>query len=124
MNSNISIFQLMLHAHPLVQVVLALLLIASVLSWTVIISKRALLSRTEKAAASLVKMESYAARIHGGLSPHNKKLKETEILIRHTAQRVDGMFHQASLEQQDVLHRTLIKLNALQAELMLSVFQH
>jgi hypothetical protein len=79
---------------------------------------------SEKAAASLVKMESYAARIHGGLSPHNKKLKETEILIRHTAQRVDGMFHQASLEQQDVLHRTLIKLNALQAELMLSVFQH
>ena len=52
MNSNISIFQLMIHAHPLVQVVLALLLIASVLSWTVIISKRALLSRTEKAAAS------------------------------------------------------------------------
>ena len=52
MTSNISILQLMLHAHPLVQVVLALLLLASLLSWTVILSKRALISRTEKAAAS------------------------------------------------------------------------
>ena len=52
MTSNISILQLMLHAHPLVQVVLALLLLASLLSWTVILSKRALLSRIEKAAAS------------------------------------------------------------------------
>jgi hypothetical protein len=78
----------------------------------------------EKAAVTLAKMESYAARIHGGLSPHNKKLKETEILIRHTAQKVDGMFHQASIEEQDVLHKTLVKLNALQAELMLNVFQH
>jgi hypothetical protein len=78
----------------------------------------------EKAAATLAKMEAYAARIHGGLSPHNKKLKETEILIRHTAQKIDGMFHQASIEEQDVLHKTLVKLNALQAELMLNVFQH
>jgi hypothetical protein len=79
---------------------------------------------SEKAAASLAKMEAYAARIHGGLNPRNKKLKETEILIRHTAQRVDGMFHQAALEQQEVLHRTLLKLNSLQSELMLTVFQH
>jgi hypothetical protein len=77
----------------------------------------------EKAAASLSKMENYATRIHAGLSPHDKKLKETEILIRRTARRVDGMFHQASLEQQEVLHRTLTKLNALQSELMMTVFQ-
>jgi biopolymer transport protein TolQ len=51
MDNNISILQLMLHAHPLVQVVLATLLGASLLSWTVILSKRALLSRTQKAAA-------------------------------------------------------------------------
>jgi hypothetical protein len=79
---------------------------------------------TEKAAATLAKMETYAARIHTGLGPHDKKLKETEILIRHTAQRVDSMFHQASLEEQDALHKTLMKLNALQAEVMLTVFQH
>jgi hypothetical protein len=78
----------------------------------------------EKAAATLAKMEGYAARIHQGLGPHNKKMKETEILIRHSAQRMDSMFHQAALEQQDVLHKTLLKLNSLQSELMLSVFQH
>jgi biopolymer transport protein TolQ len=50
MNSNISFFQLILQAHPLVQVILAMLIFASVLSWTVILAKRALLSRTEKAA--------------------------------------------------------------------------
>lgn len=89
-----------------------------------VVDQEIAVGESDKAAASLAKMEAYAARIHGGLGPHNKKLKETEILIRHTAQRVDGMFHQAAIEQQDVLHRTLVKLNALQAELMLSVFQH
>jgi len=52
MNGNISILQLLLQAHPLVKVVLFLLIAASVLSWTVILAKRALLSRTHQAAIS------------------------------------------------------------------------
>ena len=52
MNGNISILQLLLQAHPLVKVVLFLLIAASVLSWTVILAKRALLSRTHSAAVA------------------------------------------------------------------------
>nr|WP_245611876.1 protein TolQ [Nevskia soli] len=47
-----SIIQLLLQASLLVKVILALLAAASVLSWTVILAKRSLLSRTEKAAAA------------------------------------------------------------------------
>ncbi|MDR3417710.1 MAG: protein TolQ [Nevskia sp.] len=50
MNNNISFLQLILHAHPLVQGVLTLLLAASLLSWTVILAKRSLLSRIQRIA--------------------------------------------------------------------------
>ena len=52
MNSNISFVQLVLQAHPLVQVILLLLLLASVVSWTVILAKRGLLSRIQKDAVN------------------------------------------------------------------------
>jgi len=51
MNGNMSILQLLLQASLLVKVILILLAAASVLSWAVILAKRSLLSRTEKAAA-------------------------------------------------------------------------
>lgn len=76
------------------------------------------------AQQTLAKMELYSSRVHQTLGPRDKKLKESEILVRQTARRVDGMFHQAALEQQDMLQGALHKLNALQAELMMTVFQH
>jgi hypothetical protein len=76
------------------------------------------------AQKTLAGLEQYTARIHQTLGPKNKKLKQSEILVRQTARRVDGMFHQAALEQQDMLQNALHKLNALQAELMQTVFQH
>jgi hypothetical protein len=78
----------------------------------------------EEAARSLARMEDYTARIHQSLGPKNKKLKESEILVRHAARRVEGIFHQAAAEQQDMLRGPLHKLNEVQAELMLTVFQH
>ena len=78
----------------------------------------------ERAAQSLAKMEDFTARIHSSMGPKDKKLKESEILVRQTARHVESMFHQAEIEQQDMLRGTLHKLNALQAELMLTVFQH
>jgi len=50
MNGNVSFLQLVLQAGPLVQVILALLLVASVLSWSVILGKRSLLVRIQKEA--------------------------------------------------------------------------
>jgi biopolymer transport protein TolQ len=51
-NGNISFFHLMMDAHPLVKVVLLLLLLASVLSWSVILAKLGLLSRVQKASVN------------------------------------------------------------------------
>lgn len=76
------------------------------------------------AEKTLTKMQQYTGRIHQTLGPRDKKLKESEILVRQTARRMDGMFHQAALEQQDMLRGALQRLNALQAEMMLAVFQH
>jgi hypothetical protein len=78
----------------------------------------------ERAAQTLARMEAYTSRIHQSLGPKNKRLKESEILVRETTRRVESMFHQAAIEQQDMLRGTLHKLNALQSELMMTVFQH
>jgi biopolymer transport protein TolQ len=51
-NGNMSMVQLLLQASLLVQVILALLAAASVLSWAVILAKRSLLSKTQSAAAN------------------------------------------------------------------------
>ncbi|MBL6750717.1 MAG: protein TolQ [Nevskia sp.] len=51
-NGNISFFQLVLQAHALVQCILFLLIVASVLSWAVILAKRGLLARVQKASVN------------------------------------------------------------------------
>jgi biopolymer transport protein TolQ len=50
MNNDLSIFQLVLDASPVVKAVLALLLLASIASWAVIIEKRRLVKRAAKDA--------------------------------------------------------------------------
>jgi biopolymer transport protein TolQ len=50
MNGSLSLTQLVLQASVLVQIIMALLVMASIMSWAVILSKRALLSRTKKGA--------------------------------------------------------------------------
>ena len=50
MNAELSLAHLILQASGLVQIVMALLLLASVLSWAVILGKRTLLNRTRKEA--------------------------------------------------------------------------
>lgn len=77
----------------------------------------------EHAQQSLAKMEQYAMRVHQSINPKNKRLKQSEILVREAARRFDSMFHNAAVEQQDMLRNTLRKLNDLQDELMMHVFQ-
>ena len=50
MNGGLSFTQLVVHASFLAQVILGLLLLASVISWAVILTKRSLLARTRKQA--------------------------------------------------------------------------
>jgi len=52
MENELSIVKIVLNASPVVQVVMGLLLLASLMSWSIIFRKRALLSRGQKEAES------------------------------------------------------------------------
>ena len=77
----------------------------------------------EKASAHLNRLNDYTAVLHNKLSGDSKKLKEAEILIRHTTVRMNGMVHAASYDNREALHTVEAKLGSLESEMMLHVFK-
>jgi hypothetical protein len=53
----------------------------------------------------------------------HKRLKNAQILLRHTAFRLTEMLHSSSLEDQPLLADTLAQVNKAQDETMLEVFR-
>lgn len=78
----------------------------------------------EKASASIHTVQQYAARIHMGLADDSKRLKNAEILVRHTAYRLKDILQGASSDDRPPLEATLKQLDQVQAEMMLAVFKH
>jgi hypothetical protein len=77
----------------------------------------------EKAAGLLKQVKAFAHKIHLSMSDDNKRLKNSEILLRHTAFRLNGMLHNSSLEDRPLLAETLAEVNQAQNEAMLGVFR-
>jgi hypothetical protein len=77
----------------------------------------------EKAAALLKQVQEFAHKIHLGMSDDNKRLKNAEILLRHTAFRLTEMMHNSSVEDQPLVAATLAQVNQAQNEAMLQVFR-
>src|SRR5271170_2715441 len=77
----------------------------------------------ERASDTLRAVQQYASKIHMGVADDSKKLKNAEILMRHTAFRLKDILSQASLEDRPTLDATLKQLNQVQAEMMLQVFR-
>ena len=77
----------------------------------------------EQASNTIRAVQEYAAKIHMGVADDSKKLKNAEILMRHTAFRLKDILSQASLEDRPTLDATLKQLNQVQAEMMLQVFR-
>ena len=77
----------------------------------------------EQASNTIRTVQEYAAKIHIGVADDSKKLKNAEILMRHTAFRLKDILSQASLEDRPTLDATLKQLNQVQAEMMLQVFR-
>jgi hypothetical protein len=77
----------------------------------------------ELASASLKLAQNYAAKIHMGLANDAKRLKNAEILIRHTAFRLKALMMGASLDDRPTMEATLHQLDAVQSEMMLQVFK-
>jgi hypothetical protein len=78
----------------------------------------------EKASASIQFVQKYAAKIHMGLADDSKRLKNAEILVRHTAFRLRDILRGASADDRPPLEATLKQLDQVQSEMMLAVFKH
>ena len=75
------------------------------------------------ASETLKLVQRYAERIHAGIAINSKKQKNAELLIRRTSFRLKDMLGAVSYEDRQALEATLIKLNQVQAELMMQVFK-
>ena len=59
-----------------------------------------------------------------GVADDAKKLKNAEILMRHTAYQLKELMMGASLDDRPTLESTLKQLDQVQNEMMMQVFKH
>jgi hypothetical protein len=79
---------------------------------------------TRTASQSLKTAQGYAARIQMGLMHDARKLKDAEIIIRHTAFRLHELLTGASLDDRPTLEATIRQLNQVQDQMMTQIFHH
>jgi len=78
---------------------------------------------SEKATGMLKDIQTLAHKIHLTMADDNKRLKDSEILLRHTAFRLSEMLHNSNFEDRDLVQETLAQVNQAQNETMLQVFR-
>jgi hypothetical protein len=77
----------------------------------------------EKATGLLKRAQEFTHRIHMALAGNDKRLKDAQILMRHTAFRLAEMLHAGSFDDRPLVEQTLAQLNRAQDEAMLQVFR-
>ena len=77
----------------------------------------------EQSSSLLKRAQEITHKIHVAVAMDNKKLKDAQILLRHTAFRLNELIHSAGSEDRPVMAETLTQLNAAQTETMLAVFK-
>ena len=82
------------------------------------------MSDGEDPSATLRAVRDYTEKIHMGEANDHKKLKNAQILMEHTAYRLNEILHSAALDDRPILETTLKSLNQVQNELMMQVFRH
>ena len=65
----------------------------------------------------------YADNALLGVVDDSRKLKDAEMLIRHTSFRLEDILHQASYDDRHDLEETLKELYKVQTQLMMQVFK-
>ena len=81
------------------------------------------LSQGQDPSATLRAVRDYTQKIHLGAAKDNKRLKNAQILMEHTAFRLSEYLHSAALDDRPILESTLKNLNQVQNELMMQVFR-
>ena len=77
----------------------------------------------EKATNLLKRIQQIAQKIHLSLSDNDKRLKNTEILLSHTAFRLTEMLHATSIEDRPLVEQTLSQVAQAQNATMMQVFR-
>lgn len=77
----------------------------------------------DKATGFLKKAQDLTHKIHNVLANNDKKLKDAQILLRHTAFRLTEMLHSSSSDDRPLVEQTLAQLNQAEDEAMLQVFR-
>ena len=77
----------------------------------------------DKAAQTLKRVNGFAQKIHIAISNDEKRLKNAQILLRHTAFRMNELLHSCSLEDRPMIEQALAEVNQVQTETMMQVFR-
>jgi hypothetical protein len=77
----------------------------------------------DKASGLLKRIQQMAHKIHLSVGDDNKRLKNAEILLRHTTYRLNEMLHNSSFEDRPLVQETLAQVSQAQNEAMLQVFR-
>jgi hypothetical protein len=76
-----------------------------------------------KATGMLKQIQQFAHKIHLSVAGDDKRLKNAEILLRHTAFRLNEMLHASSYEDRALVEQTLSQVNQAENEAMMQVFR-
>jgi hypothetical protein len=77
----------------------------------------------DKANDLLKQIQQAAHKMHLSVAGNDKRLKNAEILLRHTAFRLSEFLHSIGSDEQPVVQETLAQVNQAQNETMLTVFR-
>jgi len=77
----------------------------------------------EKASATLKHVNSFAQKIHMMVANDERRLKNAQILLRHTAFRLNELLHASAQEDRPLVEQTLAQVNQIQTETMMQVFK-
>ena len=78
----------------------------------------------EHANGMLKRIQQLAQKIHLAMAGNDKRLKNAEILLRHTAFRLNEILHGSSYEDRPLVEETLAQINQAQSEAMMQVFRN
>lgn len=77
----------------------------------------------QKANALLKRVQQLAHKLHLTVADNDKRLKNAEILLRHSAFRLNEMLHSSSYDDRPLLEETLSQVNKADNEAMMQVFK-
>jgi hypothetical protein len=77
----------------------------------------------DKATSWMKKAQEFTHKITGVLAVNDKKLKDAQILLRHTAYRLTELLHSGSSDDKELMQETLAQLNRAENDTMMQVFK-